>query len=119
MGGHAAPGHARVAFDDLAWQRDVASATAPGGAVADDARIRFERDGVPLDELRACQAPRRDGTQLRGCAKVYLGEHRMIFQLTRDTLVARHAFPVAGSRTSEKTSGPRRRPAASEPQLGR
>lgn len=70
----------------IPWQRDVASASASasGRAVADAARIRFERDGVLFAELRACQALGRDAMQLPGCAKVYLGDHRMIFQLTRD-----------------------------------
>lgn len=47
-------GHARVSFPVAAWGEDLVRATAAGRTVAEAARTRFERDGVPPAELRAC-----------------------------------------------------------------
>jgi hypothetical protein len=81
------PGAARVVFDDAFWLDDLARTDTPGRRVAEDARRQFEADGVPVAELRACDAEGRDGTRLPGCVKVYLplpyGEHGMVFEINR------------------------------------
>jgi hypothetical protein len=32
----------------------------------------LERDGAPIEQLRACHAEGRDGTRLGGCLKLYV-----------------------------------------------
>lgn len=61
-----------VRFDDAAFREDLAHATEAGRRTAHLARARMERDGVPVTELRRCQAEVRDGTLLEGCVKTYL-----------------------------------------------
>jgi hypothetical protein len=60
----------------------------PGQTALRHAHDRFEREGVPVDRLPACQDEHRTGTSLPGCLKVYLpdsdGDWRMIFQIATD-----------------------------------
>jgi len=53
--------------------------------LADAARRRYERDGVPIGELRKVESEGRDGTVLPSCLKVYLpapdGRFGMVFKL--------------------------------------
>jgi hypothetical protein len=84
------PGHAPVAFSDDAFDDDIAHASSGSAAAAQAARQRYERDGVPVGELREVQDEGRDGTILPGCMKVYLpapdGRFGMVFKLEiRDT----------------------------------
>jgi hypothetical protein len=55
--------------------------------VAENARAEFERNGVAIDQLKACQAEGPDGTELPHCLKVYLpapeGRHGMVFEISR------------------------------------
>jgi len=66
------PGHAPVVFTDDAFDEDVARAGSGGRVAAEVARQKYERDGVPVDELREVQDEGRDGTILPNCLKVYL-----------------------------------------------
>lgn len=68
----AGPGRARVRFDPDALADDLARLSPPGRTALRHAHERFEREGVPLDPLRACQDEHRAGTSLPGCLKVYL-----------------------------------------------
>jgi hypothetical protein len=81
----AGPGRARVRFDTDALADDLARLSPPGQTALRHAHDRFEREGVPLDRLRACQDEHRAGTSLPGCLKVYLpdwdGDWRMILQI--------------------------------------
>lgn len=62
-------------FDRSAWAEDLARSTDNGRAVATTARRDYQRHGgVPLGQLRPCDAEGRDGTRLGGCVKVYLPE---------------------------------------------
>lgn len=80
-------------FDGEAFEEDCSHATTAGKRVARQARARYENEGAPVAELRACQQEGRDGTRLGGCVKVYLpppdGPWGMVF--TGDT---DHAQPV-------------------------
>lgn len=77
-----------VIFGTAAWAEDVLRASAAAQRVAEAARADYERDGVPVADLRACQAEGPDGTRLEHCVKVYLpppaGQHGMVFRIVRD-----------------------------------
>jgi hypothetical protein len=51
------------------------------------AQAGYESDGVPIDELRACDPEGPGGTQLERCMKVYVpapsGPHGMVFRIGR------------------------------------
>lgn len=53
-------------FDDEAFGEDLAHATPAGREVGELERARVEREGLALDELKACEAEARDGTRLVG-----------------------------------------------------
>ncbi len=76
-----------VAFDAVAWADDMARASAAGLRVAEAARKEFEESGVPIDQLKRCDAEGTDGTQLDHCVKVYLpapvGPHGMVLRIAR------------------------------------
>lgn len=105
------PGRARVVFDELLWGEDMARATAAGAEAATEARRRLERDGAPIEQLRACQAEGRDGARLGGCLKIYVpppaGPWGIVFRLAVDedgSFLAVLAFasrhPTTGRHTS-------------------
>jgi hypothetical protein len=81
-------GRVRVRFDERALDEDVARLSSRGQIALRQARDEFERDGLPSDRLRACQAEHGSGTDLPGCVKTYIpdwdGEWRMIFQIAAD-----------------------------------
>ena len=66
-------GGERFAFDDDVWTEEVQrfGAGAPAHRAAVAARAQIERPGARV-AVRACDAEGRDGTQLAGCAKVYV-----------------------------------------------
>jgi hypothetical protein len=94
--------------------------------VAATARAEFERDGVGIDQLKACQPEGPDGTELPHCMKVYLpppdGLHGMVFDIDRveddsDCCMPRSGYGIPAeacvsrrctkSRTDDCTSLPR------------
>jgi hypothetical protein len=99
------PGHASVVFADDAFDEDIARS---GREIAEAARRRYERDGVPVDELRRVQDEGPDGTILLGCLKVYLppavGRFGMIFQLGIEETGARLRYLAFGVRHQPKGS---------------
>jgi hypothetical protein len=80
-------GTARVVFDDLAFNDDLGRTTEHGRRIAVDTRSAYEQHGCPVDDLLACQEQATDGTDLPGCAKVYLpapvGNFGMVFAIKR------------------------------------
>jgi|SRR5664280_1975863 len=62
-------GHARVLFDESAWQEDVRNATEAARKIAAQTRARLERHDQPIDALLACSAEGPDNTRLPGCVK--------------------------------------------------
>jgi len=78
-------GHAPVVFDEASFDADTKEGNAAGADVARAARRAYERDGVPSDDLRRCEAEGSDGTLLPHCLKVYMpppaGRFGMVFQL--------------------------------------
>jgi hypothetical protein len=70
-----------VIFGTAAWAEDVLRAS-------EAARAGYERDGVAVADLRACQAEGPARTRLEHCVKVYLpppaGQHGMVFRIVRD-----------------------------------
>jgi hypothetical protein len=78
-----------VAFDEIAWNEDLRSATASGRESARQIRRRIEGRGQPIDELLACDEDGRDGTRLAGCVKTYvpqpLGPWGLVYLIARDT----------------------------------
>jgi hypothetical protein len=77
-----------VAFDAVAWSNDMARASRDARRVAEAARNEFELTGVPIGLLKPCEAESADGTQLEGCAKIYLppptGLHGMVLRFARE-----------------------------------
>ena len=82
------PGRARVVFDEVAFAEDVMRSGRSGAAVLQETRRRYERDGVGVERLRACEAEGSDGTELPACFKVYLpepaGKFGMVLALASD-----------------------------------
>jgi hypothetical protein len=76
-------GYAPVLFDDAAFAEDSRRASPGGAEIAKSARTRYERDGVPVGDLLACQAEGPEGTKLQDCMKVYLDRFGMVFRVER------------------------------------
>lgn len=76
---------ARAHFDAEAWEEDLARATPAGHKAARAARKEYERQGVPITQLRRIAEHGHDRTILPACVKVYLpppnGRFGMIFML--------------------------------------
>ena len=72
-------------FDDATFSEDLAVSTPPGVAAANTARADYERNGVPVSNLKPCEYEGRDATNLPDCAKVYVpypdGKWGMVFKV--------------------------------------
>ena len=103
-------GRARVVFDDVLWDEDLAAATAEATLAAARARDELSRDGAPLDELRACDENARDGSSLPGCVKLYVplpaGPWGIVFQLARDEHGVFSRFSRSGCATRPAAGAP-------------
>jgi hypothetical protein len=55
------PGHAIVAFDEVAWSEDLRNATTSGRNAARRVRRKLESRRQPVAELLACDDEGRDG----------------------------------------------------------
>ncbi|MGN6254187.1 MAG: hypothetical protein ACTHO8_04300 [Solirubrobacterales bacterium] len=79
------PGRAPALFDDAAFAEDMRRASDGGEAAALAARREFEREGVPLENLLACDEEGPDGTALLHCVKLRLpapdGKFGMVFRI--------------------------------------
>jgi len=91
---------AAVRLDERAFEEDIARLSPAGRSVMARARDEFERDGVPLERLRACQDAHDSGTSRPGCLKVYLpdwhGQWRMVFQIAVGDAGAVLVYVAAG-----------------------
>lgn len=78
-------GRAPALFDDAAFAEDLRRTSDAGEEVARAARKEFERVGVPVETLLACDAEGQDGTELRHCVKLRLpppnGKFGMVFRI--------------------------------------
>lgn len=78
----------RARFDDAAFAEDLARLSRTGLEACTRARTDFERDGIPIDRLRACEPAHDSGTDLPGSIKVYVpdpsGRWRIVFQIATD-----------------------------------
>jgi hypothetical protein len=76
---------AKAHFDADAWEEDLARTTPTGRAAAEAARREYERNGIPVEQLRRVAEQGHDQTILPDCAKVYLpppnGRFGMVFML--------------------------------------
>ena len=61
-----------VRFDETVWREAVRGFSREPLQIATSARLTAERHGIELAEVLPCEATGRDGTQLAGCAKLYL-----------------------------------------------
>jgi hypothetical protein len=82
-----------VRFDERVWADATRGFSRQSLNVATSARRTLEEQGIALEQLLPCQSPGPDGTQLSGCAKLYLpvGEEppsqrpfAFVLQLARD-----------------------------------
>ena len=80
---------ARARFDHDAWEEDLSRARRRRGAPWPGALVEYEQSGIPIAQLRRVAEHRHDGTELPGCAKVYLpppdGRFGMVFALRLDS----------------------------------
>ncbi len=78
-------GRAAALFDDAAFVEDLNRAGDTGREVALAAKNEYEHDGVPIDQLLACDDEGPDGTELANCMKIYLprpaGKFGMVFRI--------------------------------------
>lgn len=80
-------GLAPVLFDDAAFVEDLNRASEAGRAAALAARKEYEKGGVPIESLLACDKEGPDGTALANCVKIRLphpdGKFGMVFRIER------------------------------------
>jgi hypothetical protein len=79
------PGRAAALFDDAAFAEDLGRASDAGEEIALAARKEFEAEGVPIDNLLACDEEGPKGTALQHCLKLRLpppdGKLGMVFRI--------------------------------------
>ncbi len=61
-----------VRIDELTLAEDLAHATKAGHAAISATIDRLKRTGAPKSWLKRCQPDHADGTDLRGCIKLYI-----------------------------------------------
>lgn len=80
-------GLAPVLFDDAALAADLNRASESGRAAALAARKEFEKAGVPVERLLACEEEGPNGTALVNCLKIRVphpdGKFGMVFRIER------------------------------------
>ncbi|MET0604616.1 MAG: hypothetical protein ABW167_21710 [Baekduia sp.] len=92
-----------VRFEETVWQEAIRGFSREPLQIAMSARRVAERHGIALADVYPCEAIGSDGTQLVGCAKLYLpvgdgppSERPMAFvasgirQRTKPTEIAQH-----------------------------
>ena len=75
-----------VIFDQGAWAEDLAALDAPLRVQAEQTRRQLESEGgllLATPDVWPCDPNPRDGTQLAGCVKHYVGDLRLVLELTR------------------------------------
>jgi hypothetical protein len=94
-------GRASALFDDAAFVEDLNRASEAGRVIALAARKDYEQDGIPTEQLLACEDEGPEGTALANCVKVRLphpdGKFGMVFRIERRAgklLLAYAAFGV-------------------------
>jgi hypothetical protein len=83
-----------VRFDEAVWHEAVRGFSREPLQIATSARLTAERRGVGVADVLPCEALGPDGTELAGCAKLYLPllpdappserPFAFVLQLTRD-----------------------------------
>lgn len=95
-------------FDDAAFAEDLRRASNTGREVAFATRNEYEKNGVPIDHLLACDEEGADGTQLAHCVKIYLphpdGKFGMVFRIERREGRSLLAFAAFGVRHHPRDS---------------
>lgn len=61
-----------VRFDDSVWREAIRGFSGRSLQIATSARAQTKQRGVALADLVPCEALGPDGTELAGCAKLYL-----------------------------------------------
>jgi hypothetical protein len=61
-----------VRFDEVVWREAMRGFSREPLQIAMSARLTAEQRGVSLADVLPCEAAGLDGTQLSGCAKLYL-----------------------------------------------
>lgn len=96
------PGRAPALFDDAAFDEDLRRASGTGEEVALAARKEFEGEGVPVENLLACDEEGSDGTELRHCVKLRLpppnGKFGMVFRIEQQKGRSVLVFAAFGAR---------------------
>ncbi len=102
MAGRIGRDNAPVHFDDALFAADLARLPETARRALEEARSRYERDGIPASERRHCHAEHHSGTRLTGCLKVYIpdfaGPWRIVSQIAwpaSDELGLEYVAPVS------------------------
>lgn len=95
-------------IDPATWTEDIGQTGATDRKSIEAAKRRYEHSGVPLTELRPCDAEGRDGTELPDCVKVYLpapaGRFGMVFSVDRTSTGPTLAYLAFGVRHQPRDS---------------
>ena len=95
-------------FDDVAFAEDLKRTSDAGRQVAEAARREYERDGVPIDVILACDEEGPEGTTLQHCMKVYLprpdGKFGMVFRIELRHNEALLVYAAFGTRHHPRNS---------------
>lgn len=82
-----------VRFSAMVWREAIRGFSGRPLAVAESARAQLQAHGAALSALRPCEALGPDGSELAGCAKLYLPPteapassrpYAFVLQLVRD-----------------------------------
>ena len=96
-------GYAQVSFNEDAYAEDILRCGRNGAAVLRETRRRHETEGVEIAKLRSCEAKGRDGTELRGCFKVYLPEPSGKFGMGLRFTIPEEALRKKSARGAERS----------------
>jgi hypothetical protein len=101
-------GHAPALFDDAIFAEDMKRTSDTGREVALASRAEYERHGVPLNDLLACEEEGPEGTALAHCMKIYLprpvGKFGMVFRIALREGKAQLVYAAFGIRHHPRTS---------------
>lgn len=101
-------GRAPAQFDDAAFAEDLKRTSDAGRQVAETARREYEQEGIPIDDLLACEEEGPEGTALQHCMKVYLprpdGKFGMVFRIELRNGKAQLAYAAFGIRHHPRDS---------------
>lgn len=74
-------------IDEKVFSEDLTHNSKAARAVIEPVIRRWEKKGIELSSLKKCDPEHREGTELPGCRKVYIGKWGAVFKLDREDSV--------------------------------